>query len=59
MRGRIKFCHEDGSPAGTANAPSILVAYSEKDAQALADSRIPGFYMPRFKWFPVGADAET
>lgn len=27
MRGRIKFCREDGSPAGTANAPSILVAY--------------------------------
>ncbi len=59
MRGRIKFCHEDGSPAGTANAPSILVAYGEKDAQVLADSRIPGFYLPRFKWFQIGADAET
>lgn len=55
MRGRIKFCREDGSPAGTANAPSILVAYGEKDAQALVDNRIPGFYMSKGMWGTLGS----
>lgn len=43
IRGRLYFHHVDGTKA-TANsgAPSVLLAYGERDVAALKDSRIPG-----------------
>lgn len=54
MRGRLRFRHEDGSPAGTANAPSILVAYGDENVAALANSGIAGFFMQRHNWQTIG-----
>lgn len=42
MKGRIKFCSEDGNIAGGAPAPSILVAYSYDDLFILSRSGIAG-----------------
>ena len=45
MRGRTKFHREDGSQAGSANAPSCLVAYSAADTEAIRRSGIGGTLM--------------
>lgn len=42
LRGRTKFHREDGSQAGTANAPSALVSYSAEDTEALCNSGLKG-----------------
>lgn len=47
MRGRIRFLTETGVEAGTANAPSCLVAYTMQDHERLANSWIRGFIMRR------------
>lgn len=43
MRGRIAFCREDGTQAGTANAPSCLVSYTPYFTAKLQDAGIPGY----------------
>ena len=43
MAGRIKFRLPGGGTAGTAGAPSVLIAYGEANAQALAASGIAGY----------------
>lgn len=35
LRGRLRFCRVTGKPAGTAAAPSVLVAYGHDDARDL------------------------
>lgn len=42
LRGRIRFCHPDGTPGETACAPSALVAYSERDFARLRESGLVG-----------------
>lgn len=43
MRGRVTFCLSDGTPAkANAGAPSVLIAYSSSDTEALIASEIPG-----------------
>lgn len=43
LAGRITFCTPSGKPGkGNAGAPSVLVAYGDRDAQALASSGLPG-----------------
>lgn len=43
MAGRIKFRLPGGGTAGNAGAPSVLIAYGEANAQALAASGIAGY----------------
>jgi hypothetical protein len=45
LRGRIKFCRPDGTPANTACAPSALVAYSERDFICLRKSGLQGAFL--------------
>lgn len=45
MRGRVAFCKTDGSNKGGAGAPSVLIAYGDRDDDALAASGIPGVYL--------------
>lgn len=43
LRGRLHFHLPDGTrAANNAGAPSVLLAYGERDAQALSDSGLPG-----------------
>ena len=43
LAGRIKFLRPDGIPAGRAGAPSVLVAYGERNAAVLAASGLGHF----------------
>ena len=45
LRGRVKFCYPDGTPANTASAPSALVAYSELDFVRLRESGLRGAFL--------------
>lgn len=46
VKGRVKFLKPDLTPgAEAANAPSVLIAYGEKDAQALEQSNIRGKFV--------------
>lgn len=45
LKGRVKFLNADYLVTGSANAPSVLIAYSEADALALKNSGIPGKYI--------------
>lgn len=42
LRGRVKFYNVDGSQGGTAGAPSVLIAYGDRNVQALRDSKLDG-----------------
>lgn len=42
LRGRLAFHRPDGSRAGNAGAPSVLVAYGERNVEALGASGPPG-----------------
>lgn len=42
FRGRLSFYHVDGEKGGTANAPSCLVSYTERDTLAIAESGLCG-----------------
>ncbi len=42
FKGRLKFCHVDGSQAQSANAPSCLVSYSEDDTRAIIRAQDSG-----------------
>lgn len=35
LRGRLRFCRQDGAPGETATAPSALIAFSNEDAALL------------------------
>lgn len=43
MSGRIKFRLPGGGVAGTAGAPSVLIAYGRSNVHALHSSKIPGY----------------
>lgn len=46
MKGRVTFLTPDGKPAkANSGAPSVLVAYGQRDAEALQRSSIPGRYV--------------
>lgn len=46
LHGRLHFHRPDGSRApANSGAPSVLVAYGEKDADRLASSTLPGTYV--------------
>ena len=51
LRGRLRFCREDGTPGETATAPSALIAFSQEDAHVLVDAAdpfvnfLPGYLM--------------
>lgn len=42
LRGRLRFCHADGTPGQSCPTPSALVAYSEYDTEILSKSGIKG-----------------
>lgn len=42
VRGRIRFCDINGNPASSGVAPSVLISYSEKDADILDSCDIDG-----------------
>ncbi len=50
IKRRIKFLRQDGSKAGSATAPSVLVAYGENNTEAiqaaLSAKAIEGFLVP-------------
>lgn len=46
MAGRIKFRLPGGGVAGPAGAPSVLVAYGQRNVDALKASRIAGYFVP-------------
>lgn len=47
LHGRLHFCLPDGTRArGNAGAPSVLVAYGQRDADILREARIGGTYVP-------------
>lgn len=39
LRKRIRFCREDGSDAGTSPMPSVLIAYTWSDVDALVKAK--------------------
>lgn len=43
LRGRIAFCDRAGKPANSAGAPSVLIAYGERNAEVLANCAIAGY----------------
>lgn len=57
IEGRLTFYNVDGTPArdkdgnlSSAGAPSVLIAYGPKNAEALRHSGIAGIYLPRGDW---------
>lgn len=42
IKGRLKFYHATGEQGDSAGAPSVLIAYGEENARALAKSAIKG-----------------
>ena len=46
IKGRLHFHHVDGTRArANGGAPSVLVAYGETNAEAIANCKIPGRYI--------------
>ena len=45
FKGRLKFYKVTGEQGGTANAPSCLVSYSEKDSDAIRESGLIGKHL--------------
>ena len=45
IKGRLSFCDITGKPVGRASAPSLLIAYTEQDAEILEDSGIDGAHV--------------
>lgn len=46
IKGRLAFCDRTGKPASSAAAPSVLVAYGERNAEVLSTCAIQGKYVP-------------
>ena len=42
IKGRIRFCTPDGTPAGTAGSPSVLIAYGKEEIETLRNCGIEG-----------------
>lgn len=42
MRGRVKFLNKYGAQGGTAGSPSCLIAYGERNVEALRRCGLPG-----------------
>lgn len=45
LKGRVKFMNADYEVTGAANAPSVLIAYSDEDAEILKNSGIAGQFI--------------
>lgn len=45
LKGRVRFYHVSGEQAGTPGAPSVLIAYGEKNAELLKNSKIEGRFI--------------
>lgn len=45
IKGRLSFYHVDGTPGGTAGAPSCLAAYGADNVTALRECGIAGKFM--------------
>lgn len=45
LKGRVKFLNADITVTNAANAPSVLIAYSEYDAEILRNCVIPGKFV--------------
>lgn len=45
LQGRLKFHRPSGEAVNAAGAPSVLVAYGAKDAEALRQCNLPGAYI--------------
>ena len=45
LKGRVKFLNADYAVTGAANAPSVLIAYSDADADVLASCSIAGHFI--------------
>lgn len=43
LRGRVSFCDRHGKPAGSAAAPSCLIAYGESNARVLESCGLEGY----------------
>ena len=46
FKGRLSFCHVDGTPGGVATGPSVLVAYGKANVESLKQSKLRGFFIP-------------
>lgn len=44
LSGRVKFCNIKGIPQHNANAPSLIISYTEYDSEMIAKSGIKGFH---------------
>lgn len=42
LKGRVNFYTKEGVEGGSAGAPSMLIAYGERDARCLAQCGLPG-----------------
>jgi hypothetical protein len=45
LKGRVKFHKSDGTVAGPANSPSVLIAYGETEAEVLKNCKLNGKYI--------------
>lgn len=45
LRGRLSFCHVDGTRGGTAGAPSALIAFGGGQAEMLERCGLPGYFV--------------
>jgi len=45
LKGRLKFHKPDGSLAGTAGSPSVLIAYGERDSEILENCLLEGRFV--------------
>jgi hypothetical protein len=45
LKGRLKFHKPDGTVAGPANSPSVLIAYGESEAEVLKNCNLNGKYI--------------
>ncbi|CAM5607670.1 hypothetical protein RLIN73S_03691 [Rhodanobacter lindaniclasticus] len=46
LRGRLAFCDRAGKPAAAnAGAPSVLIAYGQRNAEVLARCDLPGHFV--------------
>jgi hypothetical protein len=45
LKGRVKFWTSDLKEADSANAPSVLIAYGESDAEVLFRANLPGAFV--------------
>ena len=43
--GRLGFYHVTGKKAGSAGAPSVLIAYGENNSRVLKNCEIKGYYL--------------